>query len=651
MKNSRRIGVLSALVALALGSFGVPSSVLAGGSGAMSDGDLINGQGRITVTKQENGDVDIGFTEMTISGSGAVKATTDTDGNYTISVSTGRIDSRSDNVLATTLGVYNYLQATNLKLAGASSAGSSALAFGYKASAAGESAVAIGSSASASQWGNVAIGDSSKATGEGTVAVGQSAKALGTSATAVGNYAQAKAGYATAVGYATAFEINSVAIGNLTKAKSANSIAMGNTATTEGEHAIALGSSATAGGAKSFASGYFAQATAEGANVLGGYGTASETNALALGQWANSSAVDAVAIGAESTATTAVTTAEDGTKTATVSFGHKKGDFSGWYYIKEEDGTIKYNSVQSTGYELYNYETDKFSRLTNVADGVDNHDAATYGQLVSANAIKDTSGAITGYTPYSADSNGIVTVLTNKGETAFQIKVGSSGGSTGSYTGDNRTIGVSATNVISVKYDTADLTVNDNGLAVKKDGKVEAGNTGLVTGGTVYDALQAMDNQAARLTDDINKVGAGAAALAALRPEGFNPNDKWSFAVGYGHYKNANAGALGAFFKPNADTTVSLSSTIGNGDPMMNAGLSFKLGQRGKNAGAYRNAVELVRRVDALEATDARHEALIAAQQKEIAAQAQEIRELREQVAALMKHAGLTASVQKAVTR
>ena len=90
----------------------------------------------------------------------------------------------------------------------------------------------------------------------------------------------------------------------------------------------------------------------------------------------------------------------------------------------------------------------------------------------------------------------------------------------------------------------------------------------------------------------------------------------------------------------------------------MNAGVSFKLGQRGKNAGAYRNVVALVQRVDALEAADARHEALIAAQanqiasqQKEIAAQAQEIHELKAQVAALMQHAGLSATVAKTAAR
>ena len=82
---------------------------------------------------------------------------------------------------------------------------------------------------------------------------------------------------------------------------------------------------------------------------------------------------------------------------------------------------------------------------------------------------------------------------------------------------------------------------------------------------------------------------------------------------------------------------------------MMNAGVSFKLGNRGKKSGTYRNVRDVVARVDALEATDARHESLIAAQQKEIAAQAQEIRELKAQVAALMQHAGLSASVAKTV--
>ena len=96
--------------------------------------------------------------------------------------------------------------------------------------------------------------------------------------------------------------------------------------------------------------------------------------------------------------------------------------------------------------------------------------------------------------------------------------------------------------------------------------------------GTVAGVNQALSD----LDSRVNKVGAGAAALAALHPGTYNPEDKMSFAVGYGHYKNANAGAFGAFFRPNEDVTVSVGSTFGNGNPMMNAGVSFKLGQRGK---------------------------------------------------------------------
>ncbi len=198
---------------------------------------------------------------------------------------------------------------------------------------------------------------------------------------------------------------------------------------------------------------------------------------------------------------------------------------------------------------------------------------------------------------------------------------------------------------VEVKNNAGNVAFTIDGLAVSA---ADVGDTSKLSaaglGDNVTDSILTVNDKVGSLSNDINKVGAGAAALAALRPEGFDPDDKWSFAVGYGHYKNANAGALGAFFKPNADTTVSLGGTIGNGDSMMNAGVSFKLGNKGKKAGAYRNAVELVQRMDKLEATDARHEALIAAQAKEI-------QELKAQVAALMQHAGLSASVEKVATR
>ena len=130
-------------------------------------------------------------------------------------------------------------------------------------------------------------------------------------------------------------------------------------------------------------------------------------------------------------------------------------------------------------------------------------------------------------------------------------------------------------------------------------GKVKAGEVNLVSGGTVFEAMekkadldyvndgfnrmegqmQAMNQSLSR---DIARVGAGAAALAGLHPQEYDPNNKLDFAAGYGHYKNANATAIGMYYRPNAGTTISLAGTIGNGSPMLSAGLSFKIGY-GKN--------------------------------------------------------------------
>ena len=159
---------------------------------------------------------------------------------------------------------------------------------------------------------------------------------------------------------------------------------------------------------------------------------------------------------------------------------------------------------------------------------------------------------------------------------------------------------------------------------VKADGKVEAGSTKIVSGGTVYNEtrvvkdgtfvkqantagenLLALDNQVTANTESIyhinnrvsdldnrvNKVGAGAAALAALHPLDFDPDDKWDFAVGYGNYRNANSVAFGAFYRPNEDTMFSLGTNFGNGENMFNAGLSFKIGQGGSGITTSKTAM------------------------------------------------------------
>lgn len=103
-------------------------------------------------------------------------------------------------------------------------------------------------------------------------------------------------------------------------------------------------------------------------------------------------------------------------------------------------------------------------------------------------------------------------------------------------------------------------------------------------------AITNIGNKVGELDSRIDEVGAGAAALAALHPLDFDPDDKWDFAAGYGNYRGENAVAIGAFYRPNEDTMFSVGGTVGNGDNMVNAGVSFKLGQ-GNNVSTSRIAM------------------------------------------------------------
>ena len=100
------------------------------------------------------------------------------------------------------------------------------------------------------------------------------------------------------------------------------------------------------------------------------------------------------------------------------------------------------------------------------------------------------------------------------------------------------------------------------------------------TPGAINNNITNLTNRVGNVEQRVNKVGAGSAALAALHPLDFNPDDKWTIAAGYGHYHNANAGALGAYYRPNEDTMFSVGGTIGTGETQLNAGVSIRLGKR-----------------------------------------------------------------------
>jgi len=113
-------------------------------------------------------------------------------------------------------------------------------------------------------------------------------------------------------------------------------------------------------------------------------------------------------------------------------------------------------------------------------------------------------------------------------------------------------------------------------------GAVTPDSTDAVNGSQLYAAGQAISNLGGavnKLGTRVDRVGAGSAALAALHPLDFDPDDKWDFAAGYGHYRGANAAAVGAYYRPNEDTMFSIGGSFGGGENMFNAGVSIKLGQ------------------------------------------------------------------------
>ncbi len=141
---------------------------------------------------------------------------------------------------------------------------------------------------------------------------------------------------------------------------------------------------------------------------------------------------------------------------------------------------------------------------------------------------------------------------------------------------------------VTGKTETGTLHVNGNGyvdgdLNVKgnietHDAELSADSRQVVTGRQLYQTNERVD----RLDNRIKKVGANAAALAALRPGDFNPDDKFSIAAGFGSYRNASAAALGLFYRPNENVLLSLGTSFGDGENMVNAGVSVKFG-RGKS--------------------------------------------------------------------
>ena len=211
-------------------------------------------------------------------------------------------------------------------------------------------------------------------------------------------------------------------------------------------------------------------------------------------------------------------------------------------------------------------------------DGADNSVTVGLGDTLKLNGGADTSKL----------SSGNIGVVRNSSGDGLDIKLSKDLKDLDSVTTGNTTINNNGVTIKTVDSDRtitiqdSNVNMGNNVVSGVADGTVAPGSTEAVNGGQLALRDQAINNlggEVNKLDNRINRVGAGAAALAALHPQDFDPDDKWDFAFGYGHYRGANAGAFGAFYKPNEDTTFSVGGTIGGGENMINAGVSFKLGQ------------------------------------------------------------------------
>ena len=161
-------------------------------------------------------------------------------------------------------------------------------------------------------------------------------------------------------------------------------------------------------------------------------------------------------------------------------------------------------------------------------------------------------------------------------------------------TGNITTVNASTVHVGDTTITTGEMTIQNGSagqdVTLNKDGLNNGGNkitnvgpgdisstsTDAVNGSQLYRA----ENRISQLGDRVNRVGAGAAALAGLHPLDFDPDDKWDFAAGYGNYKDAHAVAIGAYYRPNEDTMFSVGGSFSGGENMVNVGVSWKFGQK-----------------------------------------------------------------------
>ena len=325
-----------------------------------------------------------------------------------------------------------------------------------------------------------------------------------------------------------------------------NSVAIGSENTALGSSALAVGNEAKASMSETIAIGHEAQADRTWGIAIGTRAAATDVRSLALGHQAKSTGYKANAIGADAAANGNHANAIGSSAKAT-------GDHAQAYGAGAQATGLRTNVFGSDASATADYSI----AIGNKANASTANSIALGANSTTRSATNVTNATVAGHTYGGFAGTSPV----------GSVSVGKAG--------EERQIHNVAAGKISA--DSTDAVNGSQLYSVANDLQTQINNS---TPGAINNNITNLNNRVGDVEKRVNKVGAGSAALAALHPLDFNPDDKWTIAAGYGHYHNANSAALGAFYRPNEDTMFSVGGTVGTGETQLNAGVSLRLGKR-----------------------------------------------------------------------
>ena len=415
----------------------------------------------------------------------------------------------------------------------------------------GNSITSANGSSSAYGNQNTVNGNQANAFGDGNTVTGAYAQAFGDANIAKGTNAIAY-GYNNTVDGTTknyrdrTFDNEPDSATLLNGSWNSNSVAIGSKNTALGSSALAVGNAAQAKMSESVAIGHEAQADKTWGIAIGTRATASDVRSLALGHQAKSAGYKANAIGADATANGNHANAIGSSATATGD--HAQAFGAGAQATGVRTNVFGSDAAATADYSIAIGNKANASTANSIALGA-NSTTRSATNVTSATVAGHTYGGFAGTSPVGS------------------VSVGKAG--------EERQIHNVAAGKISA--DSTDAVNGSQLYSVANDLQTQINNS---TPGQINNNITNLNNRVGNVEKRVNKVGAGSAALAALHPLDFNPDDKWTIAAGYGHYHNANSAALGAFYRPNEDTMFSVGGTVGTGESQLNAGVSIRLGKR-----------------------------------------------------------------------